>query len=98
MFLYMKIAICVQGKCKIYRNCYFVKHYCNLKQQFSILIYFKIEFIYVIEAEFSASLLQSSVSRDPSEIILIYWFIINVLNRCAASYFLWNCDLCFRIF
>ncbi len=25
-------------------------------------------------AEFSASLLQSSVSRDPSEIILICWF------------------------
>ncbi len=26
------------------------------------------------KAEFSASLLQSSVSHDPSEIILIYWF------------------------
>ncbi len=40
------------------------------------------------KAEFSASLLQSSVSQDPSEIILIYWFaaqetfliIINVEN------------------
>ncbi len=46
-------------------------------------------------AEFSASLLQSSVSHDPSEIILICWFaaqgtlliIINVENSCAASYF-----------
>ncbi len=28
--------------------------------------------ILVIKAEFSASLLQSSVSRDPSEIILIF--------------------------
>jgi len=28
----------------------------------------------VIKAEFSASLLQSSVSHDPSEIILICWF------------------------
>ncbi len=28
----------------------------------------------MIKAEFSASLLQSSVSHDPSEIILIYWF------------------------
>jgi len=28
----------------------------------------------VIKAEFSASLLQSSVSHDPSEIILIWWF------------------------
>ncbi len=26
------------------------------------------------QAEFSSSLLQSSVSHDPSEIILIYWF------------------------
>ncbi len=39
----------------------------------------------------SASLLQSSVSRDPSEIIIICWFtaqetfiIINVENTCAA--------------
>ncbi len=38
------------------------------------------------KAEFSASLLQSSV-HDPSEIILICWFIINIGNRCAA-YFL----------
>ncbi len=55
----------------------------------------------MIKAEFSASLLQSSVSHDPSEIILICWFaaqetflIINVENSCAASYFsqwkLWN--------
>jgi len=28
----------------------------------------------VIKAEFSASLLQSSVSHDPSQIILIWWF------------------------
>ncbi len=27
-----------------------------------------------VKAEFSASLLQSSVSHDPLEIILIYWF------------------------
>ncbi len=32
------------------------------------------KFIPVIKAEFSASLLQSSVPHDPSEIILIYWF------------------------
>ncbi len=45
---------------------------------------------------FSASLLQSFVSHDPSEIIQICWFaaqetfliiIINVENSCAASYF-----------
>ncbi len=28
----------------------------------------------MMQAEFSASLLQSSVSHDPSEIILICWF------------------------
>ncbi len=49
----------------------------------------------MIKAEFSASLLQSSVSHDPSEIILICWFtaqetfliINNFENSCAASYF-----------
>jgi len=29
-----------------------------------------------IVKEFSASLLQSLVSHDPSEIILIYWFVV----------------------
>ncbi len=45
------------------------------------------------KAEFSASLLQSSVSHDPSEIILICWFgawetfiIINVENSCATEH------------
>ncbi len=55
----------------------------------------------MIKAEFSASLLQSLVSHDPSEIILIYWFaaqeafiiIINVENSCAASYFCGNCNM-----
>ncbi len=43
------------------------------------------------KAELSASLVQSSVSHDSSEIILIWWFaaqetflIINVENSCAA--------------
>ncbi len=46
------------------------------------------------KAEFSASLLQSSVSHDPSEIIQICWFaaqetfiiiiIFSVENGCAA--------------
>ncbi len=47
-------------------------------------LYFKLYFIPV-------PLLQSLVSHDPSEIILIYWFaqeifliIINVENSCAA--------------
>ncbi len=47
---------------------------------------FNIFFFPVIKAEFSASFLQSSVSHDPSEIIIIYWFdaqetfLINVEN------------------
>ncbi len=56
----------------------------------------------------SASLLQYSVSYDPSEIILICWFsvqeifliIISVENSCVASYFCGNLDryiLFFRI-
>ncbi len=44
-----------------------VKYY-NLKQLFSILILKKIE-SYDGKATFSASILQSSVSRDPSEVI-----------------------------
>ncbi len=56
-------------------------------------------FIVVIKAGFPASLLQSSVSHDPSKIILIYWFaaqetflliIIIIIN------FVISCDaLCF---
>jgi len=44
-------------------------------------------FIPTIKAEFSASLLQFSVSHDPSEIILICWFAQEtflVENSCAA--------------
>ncbi len=55
---------------KYRKKCNIVKYYYNLKECLSILIYFKISFISVIKAEFSASLLQSSV-HDPSEIILI---------------------------
>ncbi len=49
----------------------------------------------MIKAEFSATLLQSSVSHDPSEIILICWFaaqdtfliIINFENGVLLKYF-----------
>ncbi len=57
------------------------------------------------KAEFVASLPQSSVSHDPSEIILTCWFddqetfltIMNVKNNCAPSYFSGNQDLRFKI-
>ncbi len=81
-----------------------MKYYYSLNELFSMWMYFKMPFIHVTKAEFSASLLQSSVSHDSSEIILIFWFaaletfliIINVDNSCAASYFL-ETDLFFRI-
>ncbi len=69
-----------------------VKYYYNLKELFSMWIYCKMEF--------SASLLQSSVSHDPSEIILIFWFapqetfviIINViLNIDYYDYHFYHC-------
>jgi len=47
----------------------------------------------VIKAEFSASLLQSSVSHDPSEITLIFdaqktfTIVINVENSCLLHIF-----------
>ncbi len=52
-------------------------------------------FISVIKSEFSASLLQSSVSHDPSEIILICWlavqetFIIIIIIIINISRTLW---------
>ncbi len=54
----------------------------------------------MIKAAFSASLLQSSVSHNPSEIILKCWFasqetfliIVNVENRYAVSYIVETVD------
>ncbi len=53
---------------KYSKNSDIVKYCYNLKELFSNLIYFKRK---CIKAEFSASLLQSSLSHDPSEIFLI---------------------------
>ncbi len=69
---------------KLYPN--IVKYYYNIS--FSILIYIytiliKYNLFLWFKAEFSASLLHSSV-HGPSEIILICWFIINVGISCAA--------------
>jgi len=47
----------------------FFKYYYYVNQLFSLIIYI---FIPVIKAEFSVSLLQSSVSHDPSNIISIF--------------------------
>jgi len=67
-------------------------------------IYNQMWFIPMIKAVFSASLLQSSVSHDPSEITLIFdaqktfTIVINVENSCSASYFCENHDaFVFRI-
>ncbi len=66
------------------KNSNIVKYYYNLKQLFSIL--FSNLFLWC-RAEFSASLLQSSMSHDPQKSSLI-----NVENSCAASYFQGNGD------
>ncbi len=69
--------------------------YCEILLQFLILVsYFntytlKYNLFLWSKAEFSSSLLQSSVSHDPSEIILKCWIIISVAdlpqwNCCAA--------------
>ncbi len=81
-----------------------VKYYYNLKELFSMWIYCKMYFITVIKAVFSSSLLQSSVSHDPSEIILIYWFapqetfviIINVILN--IDYYDYHFYHCFNIY
>ncbi len=75
---------------------YVLKYYYKLQCLFSIWIYLKLFLWY--KAEFSASLLQYSVSHDPSEIILICWFaaqetfpiIINVEKQlcCLINFFL----------
>ncbi len=49
----------------------------------------------MIKAEFSASLRQSSVSHDPSEIILIYWFMINVETVVLLNIFFGTCNTFF---
>ncbi len=67
-----------------------------LKNNFSIWIYF----IPDVTAEFSASLLQSSVSYDPSEIIIICWFAAQEtlsIENCCASYLCANHDALFFI-
>jgi len=44
----------------------------------------------VIKAEFPASLLQSSVSHDPSEITLIWWFDAQETFMVIISVENWN--------
>ncbi len=51
-----------------------LKYYYDLKYILYLNIYFKMYFISVIKAVFSAALFQSSVSHDPSEIIIIFRF------------------------
>ncbi len=68
-----------------------VKYYYKLKECFSILIYIytiliKYHLFLWFEAAFSASLLHSSM-HGPSDIIIIFRFIINVGNSCAAIFF-----------
>ncbi len=89
------IATCNGDLHHSYQNQHVFMWFCNTVILWYIITISNNYFIPVIKAEFSASLLQSSVSHDPSEIILIYWFaaqktfliIINVENSCAASFY-----------
>ncbi len=71
---------------KYRKNCNIVKYYYNLKECFSILIYLKISFIYVMQSWIFSIITQSSV-HDPSEIILICWFI-SILETVVLLIFL----------
>ncbi len=70
----------------------------NLKVTFPIEYILKCNLFLRCKSEFSAQLLQSSVSHDPSEIILIYWFaaqetfliIINVKKLVCCLTFWWK--------
>ncbi len=86
----------------IWSSLYLTIHYCSDvcgQYTFFVLIYAHQSCVYLIKntivkyySEFSASLLQASVSHDPSEINLICWFaaqktfliIISLENSCAA--------------
>ncbi len=57
--------------CSPRKKMYNLKYFYNFKYVFHVVLCFKLQFISVIKAVFSASLLQSSVSHDPSEISLI---------------------------
>ncbi len=74
-----KYVLCFQGCIYLIKitekKSYFVKYYWNCKITiFSILIYFKYNYFCAAK------------SHDPSEIILICWFIIDAGNRWAASF------------
>ncbi len=79
--------------CINFNNSNIVKSYSNLTV-FYLNIFQNGIYSCESKAEFSAPLLQSSVSRDPSEIILLCWFcaqetfiIIKVENSCADLIF-----------
>ncbi len=73
------------------KNSNIVKYYCNKKMYFFLIEYIvRFNLFLWCKAEFSASLLQSSVSHD-SEINIICWYaaqetllIINFKNSCTA--------------
>ncbi len=61
---------------------------CNINNCFYVNIFWKIINSCDAKLNFHQPLLQSSVLHDPSEIILICWYIINVVNSCIA--YIWN--------
>ncbi len=76
----------------VIKNSNIVKYYCNLKYLFSIVIY--LIYLLCIPVMAKQPILQSSVLRGPSEIILIYWFgaqetfIIIIINGENSNVFM----------
>ncbi len=62
------------------------KYYYNFKQLFLFEYILKCNLFLWCKAEFSASLLQSTMSHDPSEIILICWFEIRACQKLVIFY------------
>ncbi len=56
------------------KNSKIVKYYYSLKSILYFNLFLNVLYLCEGKVEFSAALLQSSVSRDPSEINLICWF------------------------
>ncbi len=85
---------------KCNKNSNIVKYYYNVLLQIFLnltVFYFNMFLIYFCDgkAEFSASLLQSSVSHDPLRSILIGWFDafkkhLLLMFKCASKYFYGN--------
>ncbi len=71
MYVFKEVSYAHQGCIYLIQNTEYSEIVLQFKITYSIVIYLKYNLFLWSKAEFSGSLLQSSVSHDPSEIILI---------------------------